>query len=224
MKSTLSKISVTLLFILLAVGSLNIVACEKTDEDKWNLEIDKRITLTFEYLQESKYDMDAVKEANHVAEDAQYLYVEEVPNQNVLERFEGQGSFLYTEDFDFDNYWMIIAYGREIVELERVSSQYIRNHYGPAYNCLSVTFGKEYFGDTVFFYRIAKAPDFVIVRTHYLLYANTNGGMEKAAVDFAMVNKIKNTAPVDIIWALTPRYISAGELSSGLAVVEQAEG
>jgi len=188
MKSMPNKILVLLLITLLTAGCSNRGINEGFIEDKWSQEIDEKKTSMFEYLQNSKYDMNAVIEINHIAEDVQYLYVEEVPYQIVLERFEEQGRFSYTEDFDFDKYWMIIAYGREIVELEFVSSMYIRNHYGPRFYSLCVTFGEEYFGDTVFFYRITKDPDIDIVRTHYLLYANIYGGTEKVAVDIATVN------------------------------------
>lgn len=183
MKIVTIQISVLLLIMLLATGCSN----GDTNEDKWSLDIDEVIVLEFEELGESEYDMDALIKHRRLKEDVSFLHLEEVPYQANLEEFEEEGKFTYTENFDFDNCYMLIAYGRKILELECLQSNYIRNHYGSRWYCLSVTFGEDYYDNTVFFYRITK--DHSIIRTHYELFTYVMEGTEKVRVDLYSINK-----------------------------------
>jgi hypothetical protein len=167
------------------------VGCSNRDTfvNEWSLDIDKAIVLMFEELGNSKYDMDALIKNRGLEEDISFLFVEAVSNQKNLEKLAEEGKFVYTTDFDFDNYRLLIAYGREILELECVSSKYIRQQYGSHWYSMSVTFGEDYFFNTVFFYRITK--DYSIVRTDYGIFTYVMNDTEKVQVNVGLINRYK---------------------------------
>ena len=183
------NVSVLFLLLLVEVGCANIDAYENA----WSQDIDDVIIVAFDFLHESKYDMEALKRNRKLEDDVSFLFVEEVPLQKNLEKLEEEGNFVYTEVFDFDSNWMIIAYGRKLVEIECVSSKYIRNHYGSQFYSLSATFGEDYFDNTVFFYKIAKEQNIGIIRTHYELFTYVMVGTEKVQIYMNSINKPKRT-------------------------------
>jgi len=183
-----------LLFVSLAVGCVK-GDVHQTDiiEMSWSNDIDEVVDISFEYLQESKYDLDALLKNRGLEEDVPFLFVEHMSVVYFLEKLEEEGRFSYTNDFDFENFDMIISYSREIIELDCVSSEWIRHHYGSQWYRLRATIGEDYFCDTIFFYRIAKVNGRGIIRTHYDLDTFVMNGTEKTQVYWSQINRPKST-------------------------------
>ena len=109
------------------------------------------ISVDFEFLQDSGYNATEVKKDWGVEEETQFIFFESANNQETLEIFANKGEFNYPRIFDFKNHTMLIAYGRKVVRLDCMKSKIFNNSW-----FLVVTFGEEYYDETVFFYKIDK--------------------------------------------------------------------
>jgi len=191
MKLKAALISAILLTVHLTTSCTVTEVTWEDNEFDLNTDINEIISISFEYLEEGKCDMDAVINKRRLEDCGLFLFIEEVPNYESFERLEAEGKFTYTEDFDFDTYYMLIAYGREVVGLEYVSSNFIKRHYGTRYYSLRTTFGEDYYDDTVFIFRVAFCKDRVIIPTRYLSYAYVMEGTEKKEVYLHLANYIE---------------------------------
>jgi len=104
-----------LLFVLLSVG------CAKEDvyetdiiEMSWSHDVDEVIEISFEYLQESKYDLGALIKNRGLAEDVSFLFVEHMSIILFLKQLaEGKVAHLMIQ-----SYIKIMCYDRNVgVEL-----------------------------------------------------------------------------------------------------------
>jgi len=163
--------------------------------DMFDQEVDEVISIEFEEIYRSKYDSDSVLENRKLQEDVSFLFVEDVYYQKVLDELEEEGGFSYPEDFDFENFHLLVAYGREIVELDCASSKYIRHQYAPYFYMLSITFGEEYYGSTVFLYKTKKVSNMYFVRTIYEIRTYVMNGTEKEQVYVGYINRPKRFGP-----------------------------
>ena len=119
--------------------------------------IEEWITIDFEYLQDARYDMmgmvlrtfSSVDEWNGEL----YLNFDAAMSQESFDFYAEMGCFDISIDFDFDfeNYVLLITYGRELVELEGVGHIRYGSGSRPEYR-YCVTYGTKYHEDTVFFY------------------------------------------------------------------------
>ena len=153
--------------------------------------LDDFVSQNIEEFLESEYDMETLKDYLNLREDVLYLSLEDVLSQEDLEYHANIGQFVYPEDFDFDEYIMVIAYGRRIRELQCVSSEYIRQHYGSSWYSFSVTFEEEYYGEKVFFYKIVRDKSKSYVPTCYSLYSYVMHGTERIRVYTGDINTPK---------------------------------
>ncbi|MCL2529589.1 MAG: hypothetical protein FWE41_04580 [Coriobacteriia bacterium] len=137
----------SLLALVLALGCF--VGCDREPAE----EVERgEISMEFEYLMESAFDAAPFKNLLSVDENVPLTFYESFNNQDELADLATKRGFDYPKDFDFENYRLLVSYGRKVVQLEASNN----THYGPYFYYLIPTFAGTHSGDTVFFYRIDK--------------------------------------------------------------------
>jgi len=148
------------------------------------------IVLEIEFLQESRYDIDAVKEYRYIHEDASFLFLEDVRHEGSIKSLAEEGKFAYPNDIDFENYIVLIAYGRKILTLEAISTENSQKVYGETL-CYCVTFEEEYFEDTVFIYQAPRDATPYCMPTRLAIYTYVMEGAERVQVYVGDINRAK---------------------------------
>ena len=128
----------------------SLLSCGNNDKNHYPVE-DDLIVMEYKLLDESEYNEDAFKKRYFVEEKIPLTWLEIADTKEHFDLFAEQGEFAYSDIFDFENNCMIITYGRQIKGLECE-----RSHYFSEMFILTVTFGEEHLGETVFFYQIEK--------------------------------------------------------------------
>jgi len=186
--------------ILLLIASLVLAygCTEKTHSvmptEDTSPEISTELTVvTFELVLKSEYDMDAIKESRFIHEDVQFLFVEVVTRQSDLEFLAREGEFSYPRGIDFDNYIVLIAYGRGIAEAAYNTDEFTYHHFGPRTVVLSITFKEDYFGETVFIYRANRDSNRAYLPTIYGVHCYIANGAERIYIgsDIGTFNRPK---------------------------------
>ena len=157
-------------------------------------EISTELTvMTFELVLKSDYNMDAIKESRFIHEDVQFLFVEVATSQNDLEFLAREGEFSYPMGINFDSYIVLIAYGREIAEAAYGTDEFTYHHFGPRTVVLSVTFGGDYYGESVFIYRANRDSNRAYLPTNYGAHCYIADGAERIYIgsEIGTINKPK---------------------------------
>jgi len=146
-------LGLTLIIILLTGCSKEVVnIAESSGFSTEGVVKDDVITLNLEFLQKSEYNSRAVKKLWGMDETLPFTFFESAHSQRTLDIFSNDGKFDTPPlDFDFENYCMLITYGRKAARLECIKSEYYTESF-----LLISTFDEEYTGETVFFYQINK--------------------------------------------------------------------
>ena len=142
LKLTIALLFGLMLITLLIINSSFIV-------NKFKAEPDLNI-VNFEFIQETKYNEAAVKKIWSIDENVSLTWLEIAPNQEVLDLFSKEGEFIYDRTFNFEEYCMLISYGRKIVGLECEKSSY----FGGKWVILIATFDEVHYKEKVFFYKM----------------------------------------------------------------------
>jgi len=140
--------------IILILIILFMAGCSENDKYTGNATVVNNYPtiVNFDFIQDSFYNVKSVKKRWSIDENGLFIFFEHAHNQEGLNIFAEEGEFDYPDDFDFENYCMLISYGRKIVNLECENDEY----YGENWFFLIATFNEEYSGEKVFFYKIDK--------------------------------------------------------------------
>ena len=154
------KYFIMVLIIFLAGCSTN--KENPIQEEIYDMTRFEKFSISFELIHESEYNENIAK-TNHgrasiIPFTSYKLILSNWGQEYLIEMSESEG-FIPPENFDFENYSLLITYGRQIVELECNIDKWLSTHYDtgkPLADNFTIipTFGEEHFGEKVFFYKI----------------------------------------------------------------------
>jgi len=172
-------------------GNLEVDVGRQTPErfhERQDVEMcDETMMLDFEYIMESAYCKEALFEARYLRDDVSFLFLECVDSQAGLEYYARQGRFSVPQSINFENDAVLISYGRMVEEFAFVRDGLSRQLYGSIW-MISVTFGEEYFGEAVFFYRMPLDSSIGYVPAQFGIITYVMVGTEKIRVYVSDIN------------------------------------
>ena len=138
-------------------------------EDPQNLPDPTPIIMELGYLGRAEYmDNPHFYDMFMLEPGAPFTWLEIMNDEDHFRRMEQRYQFTGPSDFDFENFNLILVFGREPVEIVCAYTHFYRGYK------LTITYGEMYQGNSVFFYQVEKRAYVPAVYANYYLMEGDN--------------------------------------------------